>query len=78
MRMVAQQEWKKEFEKTRCATCICFLKYVFNLEKALRANMEAIGIRKYLAIEIYKRNSFQMLSVAAGIKDENKEDKNYE
>ena len=77
-RMVLQREWKKEYEKTRCVTCITFLKYVFALEKALRENMEAIGMQnKELHIEIYKETNAQRLERVCGIKfsDSNKIDK---
>ena len=43
-RYVIQQEWKKEFEKVHCATCIAFLRYLRGTEKALTEELNRIGV----------------------------------
>lgn len=53
-RYVNQQEWKQGFEKTHCATCIAFIKYLIDLEKALKDEMRVLGIQKNLWIKIKK------------------------
>lgn len=68
-RLVKQQEWKKEFEKTHCLTCITFLEYCFNLEKALQENMEVLKIHnKNLHITIKNNRPEDDLMEAIGEK----------
>jgi len=51
-RYVEQQEWKNDFEKTHCATCLAFIKYLVDLEKALKDEMRVLGIQYNLWIKI--------------------------
>ena len=69
-RIVKQQDWKTDIEKKYCLTCRSFIEYLINLEKALRNEMEALGIEKDLRIEIRKRTSEEKLLRAIGKSDD--------
>ena len=68
-RYVKQQEWKKDFEKRYCSTCICFIKYCIGLEKALREQAEFLGIYKNIFIEIRNLKPEEKLMSKIGLQD---------
>ena len=45
VRYVNQQDWKKEFEKTHCATCRSFLKTLSSYEKSFQILLESSKIQ---------------------------------